>query len=148
MLCVPPLPLRFSLTQECLDGGCKRCGFVRLWSKGLREEIDETDEFWVREISWDTIKPGGDQTHGSTDNDLHHTVSGTLIDFRTPLRLCSATGCPTASTRSRRSGQECELEENLTPHKLKKDSENGAIIVKDQTQSEYWHTKYGTAGRA
>ena len=35
------------------------------------------------------------------------------------------------------------LQENLTPRKLKKDTdwaENGEIIVKEQVQSEYWHT--------
>ena len=40
---------------------------------------------------------------------------------------------------------ERELDQNLTPRKLKKDtdwSENGEIIIKDQIQSEYWHTKY------
>ena len=40
---------------------------------------------------------------------------------------------------------ECELEQNLAPCKIKKDTdwaENGEIIVKDQMQSECWHTKY------
>ena len=38
-----------------------------------------------------------------------------------------------------------ELEQNLTPCKLKTDSdwsENGEIIVPDQMQQEYWHIHY------
>ena len=68
-------------TLSELEGTCERSGFSRLWSKGLRQQIDENDEFWGREVSWDSLKPGGDATHGSTDNDLRHTVSGTIIDF-------------------------------------------------------------------
>ena len=111
----------------------------------MRQQIDETDEFWAREISWDTLKPGGDQTHGSTDNDLRHTVSGTLIDFLDAFEIVQRNWLPHRFHKIQAKRAEQELEQNLTPHKLKKDtdwSENGEIIVKDQMQSEYWHTKY------
>jgi hypothetical protein len=69
-------------TAACLDGDCERCGFWRFWSKGLRPRIKDDDAFWGREINWDTLKPGGDQAHGSSDNDLRHTISGTLMCHR------------------------------------------------------------------
>ena len=66
--------------KACLDGECERCGVARFWSKGLRQTIDENDTFWAREISWDTLKAGNDEGHSSTENDIRHTVTGTLID--------------------------------------------------------------------
>lgn len=131
--------------QDCKNQTCARCSFSRIWSNGLRQQIDETDDFWGREMSWDTIKPGGDDTHGEADNDLRHTVSGTLIDFLDAFEVVQCNWVPHRFHKVQAKVAERQLERNLTPRKLKKDtdwSENGEIIVKDQMQSEYWHTKY------
>eukprot|EP00966_Prymnesium_polylepis_P328362 7384167-Prymnesium_polylepis.2 len=128
-----------------LEGTDERSGFSRLWSKGLRPRIDDNDEFWAQEISWDTLKPGGDGNHGSCDNDLRHTVSGTLIDFLDAFEIVQRNWLPHRFHTVQAKVAERELDQNLTPQKLRKNSdwaENGEIIVKEQMQSEYWHTKY------
>ena len=131
--------------QECLDKECSRCSFARIWSKGLRPQIKESDDFWAREISWDCLKPGGDENHGATDNELRHTVSGTLIDFLDAFEIVQSNWLPHRFHSVQAKAAERELEQNLTPQKLRKNTdwaENGEIIVKDQMRSEYWHTKY------
>ncbi|KAL3892591.1 MAG: hypothetical protein SGPRY_014983, partial [Prymnesium sp.] len=134
-----------STKLECLDGACSRCGFQRLWSEGLRPHIDGADPFWGQEISWDTIKPGDDTDASNVENDLRHHVSGTIIDFLEEFETVRRNWIPHRFHAMQVKAAERELEQNMTPHKIRKNtdwSENGEIIVKDQMQSEYWHTKY------
>lgn len=35
---------------SCLRGECERCGFSRLWSRGLRKHIKGDDAFWGQQI--------------------------------------------------------------------------------------------------
>lgn len=131
--------------DDCLHDRCDRCSFRRIWSNGIRKRIEPDDEFWAQEISWDMLKPGGDSTHGSSDNELRHTVTGTLIDFLDAFEPVQGNWKPHRFHAVQAKVAERELEQNLTPKKLKKDtdwSENGELIVKDQVQSEYWHLKY------
>ena len=82
---------------------------------------------------------------GLPSRDQHHTISGTIIDFLDAFETVQSNWLPHRFHSIQAKEAERELDQNLTPRKLKKDtdwSENGEIIVKDQMQSEYWHTKY------
>ena len=146
--------------QACLDGACPRCSFARLWSKGLRPKVmkldcetdgetdDETEavrdtvsSLWEKKLSWDVVKSADD----SDDRDLRHTVTGTITEL---FDTCEAVFKGWVPHRYHaRQAKEAELEchRNLTPGKLKDDSdwsENGEIVLKLQMQSEYWSIKY------
>ena len=147
-----------STAQACLDGKCACCGFSRFWSKGLRPKVvqqckDGNDELregvsplWGRQMSWDTVRPGGDGNGDSAeDSDLRHTASGTVYEFLDACEEVHRGWVPHRfhAVQSRKAETECE--QNLTPGKLKNDSdwsENGEIVVKHQMQSEYWTIKY------
>lgn len=109
--------------QPCLDGQCERCGFARLWSKGLRQTIDETDEFWGQEVCWDELKAGSAEGQGATDDDLRQTVSGTIIDFLDAFETVQQQWLPHRFHAGQAKEAARELEQNLTPHKLKKDTD-------------------------
>ena len=96
-------------------------------------------------MSWDSIKPGGDETHGSADNDLRHTVTGTLIDFLDAFEIVQRNWVPHRFHGSQAKAAELELEQNITPRILRKNSDwaqNGEMPFKDEMQSEFWHAKY------
>ena len=144
--------------QACLDGKCAYCSFSRFWSKGLRPKVvqlckDGNDELregvsplWGQQMSWDTVKPGGDGNGDSAeDSDLRHTASGAVYEFLDACEEVHRGWVPHRfhAVQSRKAETECE--QNLTPGKLKNDSdwsENGEIVVKHQMQSEYWAIKY------
>ena len=147
--------------EACLDGKCK-CGFQRLWSKknenSLRAKIvqkgsdgseslqDGAPLLWGQKMSWDTVKPGGDSNGDSAeDSDLRHTVFGTVWEFLDACEEVHRGWLPHRwhGVQSKKAEKECD--QNLTPGKLKNDSdwsENGEIVVKHQMQSEYWSIKY------
>ena len=167
LVCMPALVghddqrLGDSTAKACLDGMCNCCGFQRFWSKGLRarvvqpckdgeggkEELCEgVSPLWGREMSWDTIKPGGDGNGDSAeDSDLRHTVSGTVYEFLDACEEAHRGWVPHRFHAMQSKKAETESHQNLTPGKLKNDSdwsENGEIVVKHQMQSEYWSIKH------
>ena len=163
LVCMPALVapgderLGDSTAQCCLDGQC-RCGFKRFWSNGLRPKYLQRNEdgtetlrdgvspLWGRQMSWDTIKPGGDGNGDSAeDSDLRHTVSGTVHEFLDACESVHYGWVPHRFHGVQSKKAEKESERNLTPCKLKNDSdwsENGEIVVKMQMQSEYWSIKH------
>jgi hypothetical protein len=144
-------------STACLAGSCLRCGFKRLWSRGLRsrilkknaegeeELINGVDPLWGHQLTWDTLKPGGDEPHGSTGDDLRFSVTGTVTAFLDCFEAVQDNWTPHRFHTVQAKMAERELEQNMTPAQVKDDSdwsENGEIVLKDQMQAEYWHTKY------
>ena len=131
--------------RACVDGDCCKCNFSRLWSCGLRPTLFETVDgeqklrehvhpCWKRQMSWDMLKPGGDGTHGSADNELRHTVSGTLVDCLDAYEPVHEGWKPHRFHTVQAKLADRELDQNVTPSKVKNDSdwsENGEIVVKD-----------------
>ena len=163
LVCMPALVapgderLGDGTAQRCLDGQCK-CGFKRFWSNGLRPKVLQQNEdgtetlrtgvspLWGQQMSWDTIKPGGDGNGDSAeDSDLRHTVSGTAWEFLDACEDVHRGWVPHRFHGVQSKKAETESDQNLTPCKLKNDSdwsENGEIVVKMQMQSEYWSIKH------
>ena len=122
--------------QACIDGCCPKCGFHRLWSKGLRPTLfkdngdgteqlrDDVDPMWDEEVEWDTIKPGSDDNnHGQSDAELRHSVRGTLTDFLDAFETVQRNWLPHRFHTVQAKVSQHELEENITPAKLKTDSD-------------------------
>lgn len=83
--------------------------------------------------------------HSTTEDELRHSVTCTLVDFLDAFEIVQANWLPHRYHTVQAKVADRELEQNLTPRKLKTDSdwsENGEIVVKDQMQSEYWHIRY------
>ena len=146
-----------STCEACLNGKCQCCGFARLWSKGIRptlfkqnddgtEELcHDVDPIWERKITYDSLKPGGDDNYGSSEDALRHSVTAKITDFLDAFEIVQRNWVPHRYHTVQAKVAERELDQNLTPRKLKSDSdwsENGEIVVKEQLQSEYWHIRY------
>lgn len=146
--------------MPCLTNGkgkCTCCGFQQWWSKGLRPKVLQTNadgsesvrngvsQLWEQRITWDTIKSGDGGGDSAEDSDLRHTVSGTITEYLDACETVHDGWTPHRFHAVQAKVAEVELEQNLTPGKLKADSdwsENGEIVVKQQMQSEYWSIKY------
>ena len=117
--------------QACIDGSCERCGFQRLWSNGLRTEIfdadgklaDDAHALWSAPISWDCLKPGGDDTQGTTSDDLRHSVSGTFAEFLDAFEIVQRNWLPHRFHGVYDKQARCELDKVMTPTKIKDDSD-------------------------
>jgi hypothetical protein len=71
---------------QCLRG-CGKCGFQRLWSKGIRPKLvypsgklrPGVSRVWLTKMHWDRVKSGGDGS--SSEDDLRQKREGTVIDL-------------------------------------------------------------------
>jgi hypothetical protein len=146
--------------EGCLFGKCGNCGFQQWWSgfNGVRCQVmqvnndgtesvrDGVSTLWEQQVTWDTIKPGGNGSGDSAeDSDLRHTVCGTVTEFLDAYELVHKNWIPHRPHAAQAKKAEGEFHQNATPGQLKNDSdwsENGEIVVRMQMQSESWNIKY------
>jgi hypothetical protein len=144
--------------QACIDGKCDKCGFGRLWSRGLRPQVVKINErgevelteaasqFYQNEMMWDTTKPTGGNTPAGDDEDaLRHRATGTIVEFLDAFEIVLRRWLPHRYhiVQAKRAAR--ELDDSATPGQIITNSdwsENGEIAVKQQMQSEYWKLIY------
>lgn len=71
----------------------------------------------------DVLKPGNDGAHGSSANELRHTVSGTISEFLDEFEMVHRNWIPHRYHAVQAKEAERELEHNLTPGIVKDDSD-------------------------
>ena len=147
-VCGKDLP---SANLDCIRGKCSKCGFKRLWSKGLRPKLVDpfhklrpgVSRVWLTKMQWDRVKSGGDGS--SSEDDLRQRCEGTLIELldATELVETNTLGHSFHIEQSKVAARECD--QHVGPCMLCDDSdwsENGEIVIKKQMQMEYWVTVY------
>lgn len=71
----------------------------------------------------DTLKAGGDGTQGATSNELRHSIEGTVFQFMDAFETVHRNWIPHRYHAVQAKQAERELERNLTPGKVKDDSD-------------------------
>ena len=141
--------------EACLNQGCLACSFARIWSRGLRPKVmaldaggqteavrDTVSSLWEKQLSWDIVKSSD---ASNDERDLRHTITGTVVEALDSCEEVFKGAVPHCYHAVQAREAEIECEQNLTPAKLRKNSdwsENGEIVLRLQMQSEYWSIKY------
>ena len=136
---------------KCVDGSCTFCGFARLWSKSVRNELltfelgkqprlrDDLHTVWDETVHWScyrkefTDQEGGkavspaelaDPTYGENKSKKQLVVesrSGTVVEFLDELEGLTAKAVQHRSTLDRQKASAAQFARNLRPGILCRD---------------------------
>ena len=100
LVCAPCL---MSAEPACVDGSCPRCGFKKLWSKGLRLKLVDKEgnllpaaaAVWEQDVRYEILKSGSKKapSDGSATEEkdtLRDHRTGTLVEFLDAFEEASA----------------------------------------------------------
>ena len=145
--------------QDCIMGTCNKCGFDRLWGKGLRKEVVDAygklkpgaDNVWLTKIKWERIKSSakanttGQPPKPDEKEMLRERCEGTIIDLLDEFEKHVMPKYPFhRQTLIIQKQADQQRDDNLPPLVLDVDSdhsENGTIANAREIQSEYWVSK-------
>lgn len=150
MVCAPCLQ---DADARCLRGECERCGFSKIWSKGLRRTLVYADgtlkpdisRVWLTRVQWDRVKTGGDGS--SSEDDLRQQCEGTLIELLDELDPVQTTWLPHRYHITHAKVAAKEYDQHSVVGMIGDDSdysENGKLVRKHELQREYWTIVYYT----
>ena len=140
----------------CIDNGgpagkCKKCGFAKYWSAGLRLQLVTpggdlrrgVHPVWLTTMQWSKYQSSKENAAGERE-DLHADCSGSIVDFLDELEKVYHKYTYHRYILKHTRESNLQFERNCTPGMKKDDvdwAENYTMKEARAIQSEYWSQK-------